>query len=232
MVGLSSMASLAVHWSRDNNPRKISLLRGVNRLQASSIATTTPDVAVVASGLGVFLLPIIASMDNFVLGVALGVGGQSLPPSVVLIVAIMNAVGMMLSGMVGKIAGSWAPVAASILAGGFFIVVGGFEIRSWMLEEESPTDMLFNLAATRNAWILGLPMTLNNLASGLAGGLVGMNIWLLGLLTFLASSVLMCLGYALGSCTGKALPTDPRLPVGVVFLCLGLVQIAPLMSES
>jgi len=173
------------------------------------------------------VLPLISAADNFVVGAALGVGGKELPFLTVVIVAVANAAGMFLSSYVGRVAGAWAPMAAAIAAGLFCLLLGGLELQSWYSEEEGPSDKLANMAATQNAWLLALPMTLNNLATGLAGGLLGGSIWLLSFNTFAASFLLMYIGYFLGRLTGKALPMDTRFAIGVVFVGLGLFQLAP-----
>ena len=62
-------------------------------------------------------------------------------------------------------------------------------------DEES---VLAALALEGNAWKLALPMTLNNLAGGVAGGLAGVGPLELATGGFLASFMLMWSGHAIG----------------------------------
>jgi len=174
-----------------------------------------------------FILPIISSMDNFMVGAALGIGGQEMSLLTVLIVACANAAGMLLAGFVGTMVAAWAPMAASLLAGIAFVAIGGMELQAWWSKEESPTDKLVTLAVTQNPWVLALPMSFNNLATGLAGGLLGGSIWVTAFMTFVASFCLMYLGYFIGKFAAKAVPTDPRLAIGIVFVLCGLIQLVP-----
>ena len=77
-------------------------------------------------------------------------------------------------------------------------------------------------------WKLAIPMTLNNLAGGIAGGVVGIGPTLAGGSAFVASFVMMAVGYVLGKCVGGAL--DGRLDVRLLscaifaFLCVSQVE--------
>ena len=66
---------------------------------------------------------------------------------------------------------------------------------AFMGDEES---VLAALALEGNAWKLALPMTLNNLAGGVAGGLAGVGALELGIGSFLASYAMMWTGHVLG----------------------------------
>jgi len=232
---------MTVHLAADAAPHAARLMQ-LRGQQAPAVAAaaaakavqplSAPSFAILGmkAGFADLVLPIVSSADNFVVGVALGIGGQPLPMLTVLIVAIANACGMLLACFVGRWAGAWAPMVASLVAGGFFVVIGGLELKSWWTKEEGPSDKLTDMAGTSNAFVLALPMTLNNLATGLAGGMMGGNIYMIAFLTFVASFSLMYLGYFVGRCTGKALPMDPRFAVGVVFFGLGLMQLMPVVA--
>lgn len=171
------------------------------------------------------LLPVVSSTDNFVVGAALGIGGHPLTLKTSGVVAVMNGAGMALSGYVGHYLGLAFGVWACVFGAVIFTAVGALEFSSYLSGEDGLMDKLVETALTQNAWVLGLPMSLNNLATGVAGGLSGQNPIVLGLLTVLASLVLMHLGYWIGQCAGNRLPMDPRPVAGSAFLGLGLLQL-------
>lgn len=178
------------------------------------------------------VLPIIASIDNFAVGAALGVGGHTLSFWTNLVIASANAAGMMLSGYVGKVVGSWAPYAASLIAAFFFAWIGLAELWSWWKEDEGIVSKLAHTAVTESAWVLAIPMTLNNLAAGVAGGLAGANLLLLGVMTLVASFIMMLVGHRLGYCMSRPLAVDPRILTGVAFLGVAAWQLIPYISKS
>ena len=69
-------------------------------------------------------------------------------------------------------------------------------------------------------------MTLNNLAGGMAGGVVGMPPVLLAFDVLVASFVLMWIGHQLGRAVPRdALPCTPQVAAGCAFLLLAAWQI-------
>lgn len=177
-------------------------------------------------------LPVVSSLDNFAVGAALGVAGHVLLPWTVVVVAIMNGVGMLLSCSFGSSLGGALGTVATVIAGGAFSIIGVLEMCSWHKGEDGLMDKMVKLAVARNAWSLGLPMTLNNLSAGVAGGLAGANIAILTLLTVAASFGLMYIGYLLGRLAGRKLPVDPRPAGGLAFLLLGLSQLLPSVQQA
>ena len=83
-----------------------------------------------------------------------------------------------------------------------------------------------SLALKGDAWKLALPMTLNNLAGGVAGGLSGYASFSMGAAAFLASFGLMALGHRTGKLGANASALDPRLAATAAFATLGLQQLA------
>lgn len=174
----------------------------------------------------IIFLSAASSIDNFLLGLALGSGGRKLPCCTILIVASMNAIGMMLSGYLGVwMASVWAPAVVAIIAAVFFIALGLIEIATWWFEKEGSLAQACNDAVAGNACVLALPMTLNNVLCGLGSGMAGTDIWILGAFTFVASIALCWIGHLLGMCFEKSSHYDPRLLSGILFILLGLYQI-------
>ena len=96
----------------------------------------------------------------------------------------------------GAFLGGLAPTAAPIAAAVVFGHLAHAEWLSWKLGEL--TSPLTKLAIDGLAWRLAVPMTLNNLAGGVAGGVGGVKPVPAFLLGFLASFAAMALGHELG----------------------------------
>lgn len=194
-------------------------------ISVGSSATADPvksDVAYIS-----VVLPIISSLDNLIVGVSLGIGGHDLPVGTNLVIALCNAVGMTVSALVGTEVGKWAPLAAACAAGLFFLCIGLNEIHAWWNNKGGLGEQLAHTAIHRSPWLLAFPMTLNNLATGVAGGLAGANWVVLGLVTFVVSFSLMHFGHVFGRWSGKGLPFSPQLAAGIVFIGLAIWQVAP-----
>lgn len=192
------------------------------------------------------LLSVASSLDNFAVGLSLGLVQATLSPRLNFIVAASNAAGAVLSSYVGAALGLHAPGVAGTLAGLIFAWLGLGEAWAYYAREDS---VLAALAKDGNAWKLALPMTLNNLAGGVAGGLARIPPLLLGAGAFAASFGLMWVGRALGNCIvtrgadrhaghrggggggGPALPLDERVVAAVVFLGLAAQQLNSALGQ-
>lgn len=146
-----------------------------------------------------------------------------------------NANLCVISGMVvatygGQLARGAAPQVGAVVAGLIFIGLGAVEVRSyWIQEALSPLSQLH-----KNPWLLALPMTLNNLAGGVAAGLGGQPPSAVALLTFLASGMFMAIGWLIGNTVatastgkarGKGAAAWSKVIAGAIFLTLGTLQL-------
>lgn len=173
-----------------------------------------------------FVLSVSSSLDNFAVGTSLGVAQNPLSIKLNAIVSFCNAVGALCSSEVGAFLGSMAPSIACLSAAAVFGWLGICEAASFRKDEASP---LSSLAAAGVAWRLALPMTLNNLAGGVAGGLAGVHSLTMGFGAALASFFMMYLGYWLGRLGAEALKSscfDPRAGAAIAFLTLAANQVA------
>lgn len=93
---------------------------------------------------------------------------------------------------------------------------------------------LTKLAVSGSALALAVPMTLNNLAGGVAGGLSGSGALGMGLGALMASFVLMASGHCLGRWASAGddkkafVGADPRLCAAFIFFGLATSQILDL----
>ena len=121
-----------------------------------------------------------------------------------LIVALCNATGALLATHGGKALHSINPNLSAWLAGCAFLYLGREEAHSWWNDEPSPLGKMANSAVTGRGSTtlaslrLAVPMTLNNLAGGVAGGAAGVPPILNACCMFLASALMMGGGLLLG----------------------------------
>ena len=170
---------------------------------ACAVLPEVPKVLVGQSAmlLQAVILSISSSTDNFAVGVALGSQRRPLSVRLNAIVALANAVGAFVSAEVGTALGETAPTLAAIFSAAIFVYLGFEEAKSFWEGGESD---LMQFASAGVAWKLAIPMTLNNLAGGVAGGLAGSGAETMGVASFAASFLLMLLGHKCGDVASAA----------------------------
>jgi len=142
-----------------------------------------------------------SSTDNFAIGASLGIAGLMLKLKFNVLIAAANALGAFVAAAgglaIGQVADSFGLWIAALLFGYLAWQEG---ISLWAGEPASP---LQKIAAQANgnmaiAVQFAVPMTLNNLAGGIAGGVVGISPWLSGTSAFCASFAMMATGFFVG----------------------------------
>lgn len=170
------------------------------------------------------LLAVGSSVDNLAVGLSLGLAATPLRSLLVVnaTVAACNAIGAGLATFGGTLLGKSLPSAAPAIAALAFTYLGWQECRAWWLDEASS---LASLAVDNALLSLALPMTLNNLAGGLAGGVAGIGPLTAAGLALAASFFMMYAGHLVGWQLGGSIPVDPRAAAGCVFAVLALAQV-------
>jgi len=113
--------------------------------------------------------------------------------------------------------------SASSLDNLVFLGLGVSELAS-IGQDEGELSPLAQIAVERSAWMLALPMTLNNLAGGVAGGVIGSGPEFLALATLVASFVFMTVGHFVGRLIGGAIPLNPGVAAGIAFVLLRVAR--------
>lgn len=175
-------------------------------------------------GIRSWVLPVVSSVDAFVVGVALGLGGRSLNFWEVVLIALVNGLCTILAGLAGKTSdGTWLAAILAIGVGTFFLCFGSLEIFSWFQKQES---YLFQMA--RSWWLLAIPLSIDNCLSGALGGKGEVDVFVLGLATVFLGFIFLWFGLWLGKFLGNhGFPLDGRLLVGFVFIIVGLLEVVP-----
>jgi len=182
-------------------------------------------------------LSIGSSTDNFTVGASLGLSAKPLSFHVNLIISIANASGAYVSCVGGHFLERYLfQGVAPILSGIAFLYLAYDEYKSCSI---SLLDYLRSGASTTSTLQqkkqiqeekgnavtglsdilrLAVPMTLNNLAGGVAGGAAGVQPVISGAMALIASFTMMDLGHKLGSRLGTSI--DERIDAHIISSCI------------
>ena len=190
----------------------------------SSSPSSSPSFA------SLLLLSVSSSLDNAAIGLALGLRRRPLDWRFNVVISISNALGALVSAFVGARLGSFAPTLAGVLAGCLFLILAVAEIRGGTGEGMLGGAFSSSSGSSiREAYKLAIPMTLNNLAAGTAGGLAGAGPVNMCLAAAMASYALMFLGHLAGSSPIAARFVTGKLNSAVIsaaiFGTLGVLQL-------
>ena len=202
-------------------------------LNASSVwGVASDDASTLAHYAYASGLAISSSTDNFAVGASLGLSGLTVSIQFNLVIASANAFGAFVAAAGGNKIGELAEGAGSWLACAVFLYLAWQEGASlWDGEDASP---LLRLASEGVAMRLAVPMTLNNIAGGVAGGVVGISPQLASITAFFASFLMMLVGYISGRHMHAALRSqriDVRLLSCSTFGILAYMQAGNHLQE-
>lgn len=147
-----------------------------------------------------FCLALAASTDNFLVGLSEGLGRRVISQKVLWGIAIANAIGGSISSASGNLVNSFISVRHQFLLTAIaFGWLGIQEYREFSFSAKNASNRRRETASLA----LAAPMTLNNIAGGVTGGIIGISpLW--GFFYSLIISVItMWAGYRLG-CVGKS----------------------------
>jgi putative Mn2+ efflux pump MntP len=162
-------------------------------------------------------------LDTF--AVALGLGMKGLPPARWLRVGItfaffeglMPVVGLLIGrGLSGVLGNAMGYVAGSIL-----LVLGLWEIREAMEENDDSDVSTTGAAQQHTSWLLGLSVSLDEFAVGFSLGVLRVPIGLVLAIVAIQACAVTFLGLALGRRIGAHLQERAELVAGIIFLLLG-----------
>jgi putative Mn2+ efflux pump MntP len=163
-------------------------------------------------------------LDTF--AVALGLGIKRLPRDRWLRIGLTFAVFEGLMPAVGLAIGRSLTTAlgdvAAYAAGAILIALGAWEIREAFEHDDGDDGKAPDLSLTRSTVLLGLSVSLDELAVGFALAVVGVS--LVFALTYIALQALAVtfLGLAMGARLGKRLQERAELVAGVLLVVLGI----------
>ena len=189
-----------------------------------------------------------SNLDNLVIGIAYGVKKIKIGITPNLIIATVTSIGTLISMSVGKFISGFLPTSLTNMLGAVIIMLLGLyfliqsilklipksysnslalknvdEIMDYAEKSDSDNSGTLNI---KEAFVVSLGLMLNNLGTGLAASITGVNVSITVICTFILSIALLMLGKSighnvLGSVCGKYAP----LISGVLLIILGIFEL-------
>lgn len=179
--------------------------------------------------LDALLLALASSTDNFAVGFSIGIGRNKLPAWANAITSFCNGLGAFLAGYGGSILNKNLPLFAPTLAAIVFGGLGVLELMSYSRNPDTATGS--NMSSVPQVFRLAVPMTLNNLAGGAAGGTLGLTPEISGFYSVVASFLTMYAGHFVGYRLGsRRIPIHPSLASGVLLLGLSALTTLEILD--
>lgn len=198
--------------------------------------------------LSALLYSLSCNLDNLVIGIAYGVKKIKIGLISNLIIATVTSIGTLISMSVGKFISGFLPTSLTNMLGAVIIMLLGLyfliqsilklipksysnslalknvdEIMDYAEKSDSDNSGTLNI---KEAFVVSLGLMLNNLGTGLAASITGVNVSITVICTFILSIALLMLGKSighniLGSICGKYAP----LISGVLLIILGIFEL-------
>lgn len=189
-----------------------------------------------------------SNLDNLVIGIAYGVKKIKIGLISNLIIATVTSIGTLISMSVGKFISGFLPTSLTNMLGAVIIMLLGLyfliqsilklipksysnslalknvdEIMDYAEKSDSDNSGTLNI---KEAFVVSLGLMLNNLGTGLAASITGVNVSITVICTFILSIALLMLGKSighniLGFICGKYAP----LISGVLLIILGIFEL-------
>eukprot|EP00746_Dinoflagellata_sp_MGD_P015848 gnl/MRDRNA2_/MRDRNA2_135439_c0_seq1.p1 gnl/MRDRNA2_/MRDRNA2_135439_c0~~gnl/MRDRNA2_/MRDRNA2_135439_c0_seq1.p1 ORF type:complete len:252 (-),score=47.26 gnl/MRDRNA2_/MRDRNA2_135439_c0_seq1:138-893(-) len=182
----------------------------------------------------VMVVSLATSVDNLAVAMAVGIAGMELLFLDCFIIAAVGGLATGLADLATTVAGQWLQ-AVSQLCAVFFIGLGLNEFWNYYQgthsdekgkEEEETTKSFLALGKQQlSPWALAVPLSLNNLAGGAAGGLAGAAFWKVGLGSAAATLIFMVAGNFAGRKLGVTFPFSTEILAGLAFVAIGIYQL-------
>lgn len=197
--------------------------------------------------LSALLYSLSSNLDNLVVGIAYGIKKINISIIANLTIAIITSMGTLLAMSIGTYITNFFPISVTNSVGSVIIIILGtyFVLQSILnlknnnkakdIALKNATDMVeyaeksdFDNSGDLNikeASLVGIGLMLNNLGTGLAASITGVNLQITVISTFIFSILILLLGKfignnVLGSFCGKYAP----LFSGILLIILGIIE--------
>jgi len=197
--------------------------------------------------LSVLLYSLSSNLDNLVVGIAYGIKKIKIGIIANLIIAVVTSIGTFLSMSVGSYISKFLPhFLANYLGAVVIIILGVYfitqsiikflnNIKSKELALKNITDMIEYAEKSdldssgdismKEALLIALGLTFNNLGTGVAASITGVSIQLTVLSTFILSILVIIFGESIGNhVLGKFCGKYAPLFSGILLIILGIIE--------
>lgn len=181
--------------------------------------------------LSALLLALASSTDNFAVGVGVSGGQRKSIQKMNCIISVCNALGAFVAASVGSVLEhEWRLSFLASLAFFYLAYQEGKEDESTpsTVGDRGTDDKRHAISSsTTSALLMAIPMTLNNLVGGVAGGVVGITPNMAGICALMASYITMAVGHAVGRQFGSG---TNKMGAGM-FGILGVLSMWNVVTE-
>lgn len=198
--------------------------------------------------LSVLLFSISSCLDNLVIGTAYGIKKIKIGITANLIIAVVTTAGTFISMTLGLYISKYLPQSFSNILGAGIIVILGiyFSLQSLIklvrttkskgLGLKNLTDMVDYVEKSdkdhsgdiniKEALFVASGLTFNNIGTGIAASVTGVNVYMTVIATFIISILTIVIGEAIGNrVLGKFLGQYAPLLAGVLLIILGFIEM-------
>ena len=197
--------------------------------------------------LSALLFSLSSNLDNLVVGIAYGIKKIKIGIIANLIIAVVTSTGTFLSMSVGAYISKFLPLSVANGLGAVVIIILGIyfvtqsiiklinNIKSKELALKNITDMIEYAEKSdldssgdinmKEALLVALGLTFNNLGTGVAASITGVSIQFTVISTFILSILIIIFGEAVGNhVLGKFLGKYAPLFSGILLIILGIIE--------
>ena len=193
--------------------------------------------------LSIVLFSISASLDNLAISIAYGIKKINIPIWINIVIAIISAIGTLLSMLIGLFLKKIISLSYASYIGSFILIGFGLYLIFDYIRSKNHNDNLGELKnileypekadsdnsgsiEIKEAFTLGIALSLNNMGLGIGASIMGMSVILTTIFSFFFSMVFVKLGYILGKgflsdIFGKYSPIISSL----IIISLGIYQL-------
>lgn len=169
-----------------------------------------------------------ANIDNIAIGISYGIKKIKIGSKINLIIAILMAIITYITMFVGKSISNLFNINLIHKIGAYSLILIGTYLlfkEIFFKIKEKDNEELSNLTL-KNILIIVFTLSTNNIATGIAASMIGINIYLTFLFTFIFSFLLLYIGNKIGrNILNKRIEKYSNILSALILIILGLFQI-------
>lgn len=169
-----------------------------------------------------------ANIDNIAIGISYGIKKIKIGSKINLIIAILMAIITYITMFVGKSISNLFNINLIHKIGAYSLILIGTYLlfkEIFFKIKEKDSEELSNLTL-KNILIIVFTLSTNNIATGIAASMIGINIYLTFLFTFIFSFLLLYIGNKIGrNILNKRIEKYSNILSALILIILGLFQI-------
>ncbi|MGL5417691.1 MAG: manganese efflux pump MntP family protein [Clostridium sp.] len=183
-----------------------------------------------------FLFSLSSNLDNLVIGISYGIKKEEIPLVQNIIIGVIIFIitfiamifGKFIERYIPKSFGNFLGAIVIIFMGIYFIIMSIKDVKKKKKTTENfheEVNVKKNISI-KDSLILGGALGVNNLAVGVAASVMGLNVWIVCLFTFITSILTIIIGEQVGDhVIGKLIGKYDDLISGLLLVVLGIIEI-------